>query len=95
MMVLGLVKKCHEHLCQLEVIADNVVEFWEAAELYNLQKLKGFVYRFLAVNWSSRQDIPGLKELESKRGDYHGNFIAFLMENWNEFTIIKMRNTTP
>jgi len=76
-----LFSMCANHLLTVEVTFENAVELWETAEVFDLEKLKGFVDRFLAAKWSSRDNIQGLKELVTRRSDYIFDFIAYLVKD--------------
>ena len=73
----GLVKTCKEYLQDQAVTEVNAVELWKAAVLYDMDKLKAVVLKFMAANFKEMKNSPGWKQLPR---EYTDTLIEYLID---------------
>ena len=73
----GLVEICKEHLQSKAVTRENAVEMWKAAVLYDMDKLKAVVLKFMAANFNTMKNSPGWKQLPR---EYTDTLIDYLID---------------
>ena len=71
-----LVKLCSQHLLSQAITEDNAIQMWCAAELYEMDRLRGQVFKFMEANWQEMKHSPEMKKLPR---EYIDAFIDYLI----------------